>query len=315
MLVGVCSWTDPTLLSSGWYPANARTAEARLRYYATQFGLVEVDSTYYALPAERAVAGWIRRTPGDFVFNIKAYAPLTQHALDLRTLPPALRDKLPDKLRSQQRLYARDLPSWLGRALWQRFRAAIQPLHKAGKLGSILLQFPPWFRISRANRDYIAHIRTLLPDYRLAVEFRHISWLQDRSQKETLDHLTDQGITYVGVDEPQGFRSSVPPVVAATNPALGMVRLHGRNREAWSMPGQHSAERFNYRYSLAELEEWLPRVRELAAATGETHVLFNNCYSDSGVRNAGEFAQLLGDQAPRKPAPQYLPGMEPTSEE
>ena len=339
VLVGVCSWTDPTLLRSGWYPAPAQTAEARLRFYATQFGLVEVDSTYYALPSERAVAGWIEWTPDGFVFNVKAYAPLTQHTLDVRTLPPALRDDLPGRLRSpdrpsgasgrhnpvgakevptkrsQPRLYARDMPLWFTRTLWQQFRAAVRPLHEAGKLGAILLQFPPWFRISRANRDYITQIRKWLPDYRLAVEFRHISWLQERSRQQTLDHLADHGMTYVCVDEPQGFRSSVPPIVAATNPALGMVRLHGRNRAAWAAPGQHGAEQSKYRYSPAELNEWLPKVRELAAATAQTHVLFNNCFADNGVSNAGEFARLLGVGAPRRPALRTLPGLEPRPEE
>ena len=114
-------------------------------------------------------------------------------------------------------------------------------------------------------------------------------------------------MTYVCVDEPQGFRSSVPPIVAATNPALGMVRLHGRNRAAWAAPGQHGAEQSKYRYSPAELHEWLPKVRELAAATAETHVLFNNCFADNGVSNAGEFARLLGVGVPRPPAPRHLP--------
>ena len=315
VLVGVCSWTDPTLLRSGWYPAPAQTAAARLRYYATQFGLVEVDSTYYALPSARAVAGWIERTPDEFVFNVKAYAPLTQHTLDMRTLPPALRDDLPARLRSQPRLYARDMPLWLTRTLWQQFRTAVRPLHEAGKLGAILLQFPPWFRISRANRDYITQLRKWLPDYPLAVEFRHISWLQERSRQQTLDHLADHGMTYVCVDEPQGFRSSVPPIVAATNPALGMVRLHGRNRAAWAAPGQHGAEQSKYRYGPTELNEWLPKVQELAAATAQTHVLFNNCFADNGVSNAGEFARLLGIDVPRSPAPRHLPGLEPPSEE
>ena len=245
-----------------------------------------MDSTYYALPSERAVAGWIERTPDGFVFNVKAYAPLTQHTLDVRTLPPALRDDLPGRLRSQSRLYARDTPLWFTRTLWQHFRTAVRPLHEAGKLGAILLQFPPWFRISRANRDYITQIRKWLPDYRLAVEFRHISWLQERSRQQTLDHLAEHEMTYVCVDEPQGFRSSVPPIVAATNPALGMVRLHGRNRAAWAAPGQHGAEQSKYRYSPAELNEWLPKVQELAAATAQTHVLFNNCFADNGVSNA-----------------------------
>jgi len=96
ILVGVASWTDPTMTAPGvFYPASARTAEARLRYYATRFPIVEVDSTYYAIPARRMAELWVERTPDDFVFNVKAHALMTGHATDVARLPRIIRDELP----------------------------------------------------------------------------------------------------------------------------------------------------------------------------------------------------------------------------
>ena len=64
ILVGSCSWTDPTLIACGrFYPPGVTSAEARLRYYAEQFGIVEVDSTYYAPPSARNSELWAARTP------------------------------------------------------------------------------------------------------------------------------------------------------------------------------------------------------------------------------------------------------------
>jgi uncharacterized protein YecE (DUF72 family) len=95
------------------------------------------------------------------------------------------------------------------------------------------------------------------------------------------------------VDEPQGFRSSIPPLTAVTNPALSVVRFHGRNRENWEARGISAAERFRYLYGEQELAEWVPRIGEVSAQASETHVLFNNCYSDFGVRNAADLARQL----------------------
>ena len=68
---GTASWTDPTLLVPGvFYPQNVSTPEARLRFYASRFSVVEVDSTYYALPARRMAELWIDRTPDDFLFDV-----------------------------------------------------------------------------------------------------------------------------------------------------------------------------------------------------------------------------------------------------
>ena len=292
--IGTCSWTDPTLLKAGWYPAEANSAEARLAHYASRFPVVEVNSTYYSLPSERNAALWAERTPPGFTFDVKAFSLMTGHGTALAKLPPILRDSLPQPAAGKAgNLYLKDLPPEAQRWIWQAFDDALAPLAQAGKLGAILLQFPPWFAISRENKRYLEQCREMLPQRRLAVEFRQRSWLEERNAQETLTFLAQNDLSYVCVDEPQGFRSSIPPLTAVTNPALTVVRFHGRNRENWEARGISAAERFRYLYEEQELAEWVPRIGEVSAQASEAHVLFNNCYSDFGVRNAADLARQL----------------------
>jgi uncharacterized protein YecE (DUF72 family) len=131
-----------------------------------------------------------------------------------------------------------------------------------------------------------------LPQYRLAVEFRHNSWVNEKNRQRTMDFLRQNDLPFVCVDEPQGFQSSVPPIVEATSD-IGLIRFHGRNREMWEKKGISVAERFNYLYSENELREWVPRIKELAAKTRQLHVLFNNCYADKAVVNARQIGFML----------------------
>ena len=115
----------------------------------------------------------------------------------------------------------------------------------------------------------------------------------DQSIKRTLALLAELGLTYVVVDEPQGFKTSVPPVVAATSPALAMIRFHGHNAENWEKRGISPAERFRYLYSEEELEKWVEPAKELASRSEQLHILMNNCYEDYGVKNASQIADLI----------------------
>lgn len=297
VLVGTCSWADKTLVESGWYPPEARSAEDRLRYYARHFPVVEVDSTYYGLPSERVAALWAERTPPDFTFDIKAYALFTHHPAAVASLPKDAREELPPALQQKRNVYYKDLPDDLRDELWQRFARALLPLDSAGKLGIVLLQFPPWFLPGRQAREHILVARERLGQYPLAVEFRNSLWLSERNGESTLAFLAEHGIAYVCVDEPQGFHNSVPPITAVTAP-LSLVRLHGRNAEMWTRKGIGAAERFDYLYREEELAEWVPRVRELARSSREVHVLFNNCHRDYAVRNARQMMGLLGLERP-----------------
>lgn len=298
ILIGTASWTDPTILKSGWYPPQAKTAEQRLEYYASQFPLVEVDSSYYALPSERNSLLWVERTPPEFTFNFKAFALLTGHGTDAGRLPVELRDSLPAGVaEGKKQVYMKDLPLAAQRWVWDAFERALWPLKETAKLGAILFQFPPWFHISRQSKRYLEECRQAMPDLKLAVEFRNASWLQEHNRQETLDLLRANKLTYVCVDEPQGFRSSVPPVLAVTNPDLAMVRFHGQNAENWEARNVSVAERFKYLYDDKELAGWAPKIQQLTGEAEQVHVLFNNCYSDYGVRNAATLADLLEARA------------------
>ena len=177
--------------------------------------------------------------------------------------------------------------------MWQRFHDALMPLHSAGKLGAVLFQFPQWFVIGRKNREYVLQCAERLKDFRIAVEFRHKTWLEERNAEETLAFLEEHDLPFVCVDMPQGFDSSLPPVAATTAKDLAMVRFHGRDPEAWSRKDATASERFRYEYSQTELLEWVPKIRDLAAQARETHVLMNNCYRDFAVNNARQLAGLL----------------------
>ncbi|MFH0846889.1 MAG: DUF72 domain-containing protein [Chloroflexota bacterium] len=293
ILVGTCSWTDPTLTQSGrFYPDWVRSAEARLQYYASQFPIVEVDSTYYALPSEKTAGLWANRTGDRFLFDIKAFRLFTRHPTPLTALPRDVREALPPDLKEKTNLYLRDLPPELTHELWKRFERALLPLDSAGKLGVILFQFPPWFYPGNEERDYILKCQEKLPQYRIAIEFRHNSWLNEKNLKPTLAFLSQNNLPLVCVDEPQGFPSSMPPLVEATSD-IGLIRFHGRNRETWEKKGVSVTERFDYLYTEAELKEWVPQIRELATKTRQLHVLFNNCNADKAVANGRQIKLML----------------------
>jgi uncharacterized protein YecE (DUF72 family) len=290
ILVGATAWGDRSLLESGWYPKGARTPAARLGWYAQHFPITEVDSSYYALPSERNSNLWVERTPDEFVFDVKAYALLTQHPANVESLPKALQPAA----RGKKRVYARDLPPAAVAEVSDMFRSALRPLHRAGKLGCILLQFPEWFLPNGRNKDYVVEAAARLPDYRCAVELRSRAWMVPAASAErTLRFLADHRLAYVCVDMPQGFRSSIPPIVATTSAELAVVRFHGRDPKAWAKKNVSASERFRYRYEEPELTEWVPRLRELAKGAKTVHALFNNCHGSSAVDNARQLMDLL----------------------
>jgi uncharacterized protein YecE (DUF72 family) len=291
--IGVSSWTDPTLVKGGnFYPPSANTARARLEYYSSQFPLVEVDSSYYGLPEKKTSGLWVERTPEKFVFDVKAFRLFTQHPTSPDVLPREIRERLSRELMEKKNLYFRDLPVEVMDLLWKYFEEALLPLDSAGKLGVVLFQFPSWFYPGSEQRDYIAYCQAKLPQYGLAIEFRHNSWLNEKNLERTFNFLREKKLAYVCVDEPQGFKSSLPPIAEATSD-IAVVRFHGRNKAAWERPGLLASGRFNYLYSQEELQEWAPKVKNLAEKTGMLHVLFNNCYDDKAIRNAKQFRQFF----------------------
>jgi uncharacterized protein YecE (DUF72 family) len=296
--VGTASWTDPTMTAAGvFYPVGADTAEERLDFYAHRFPVVEVDATYYALPSRRTAELWVERTPPDFIFDVKAHALLTGQPTETRRLPRPIREALPGELAAKARIYAKDLPDELRDEVWRMFAEGLEPLSEAGQLGAVFLQYPRWFFTSTENRAAIREATSRLANagLRAAVEFRNGSWFNEKNVERTLRFLEDEAIPLVLVDEPQGFKSSVPAMVATTSPDLAVVRFHGRRAETWERQGVAPVEKFRYLYDREELEAWVPRIREAARAVQQTHVLMNNCYANYGSTNALELAALLAD--------------------
>jgi len=269
--IGTCSWADEAL-SKHFYPPGTQPA-ARLAYYAERFDAVEVDSTYYRLPAEEMVKRWAERTPDGFVMHVKAFGLMTRHPVKLEALPTDLRDEAPvdDKGRV-------DRPSREFRGeVFRRFLGALEPLRVQGKLGGILFQFPSYVVRKEASLDYLRWAREQLGDDEMLVEFRHVSWLDDEGRDETLRFLEDIGATHVIVDAPriEGAKNTVPTVLALTSPTL-YVRFHGRNADTWNKRGGSASERFDYLYSDEELREWVEPLRELSAQAEQAYAFFNN---------------------------------------
>ena len=298
LLVGTASWTDPTLIACGtFYPPEVRTPEARLRFYATRFPLVEVSSSYYALPSAANADRWVARTPPHFSFDVKAHRLFTGHTATAEALPPDLRAVVADALGTadDQPFVYGELPHAVRDELWHRFRTALQPLRAAGKLGAVLFQFAPWVRAGAAGEALVEHCVDRMAGGLAAVEFRHRSWFADGQGARTLALLRALGAAHVVVDGPVGaFENCVPAVWSTTCAALATVRLHGRNAAAWNgRAGGASSGRFRYQYSDGELEAMVPALRRLEAEVERVHVVVNTNYRDQGQTNARRLLDLL----------------------
>ena len=294
VLIGTASWSSKTLVDSArFYPPGVTSAEARLRYYASRFPLVEVDSSYYAMPLPATAQLWAERTPDDFTMNVKAFRLFTGHQTSPAVLPKDIRAALPPSKKAN--LYLRDVPAEIVDELWRRFIEALVPLRAAGKLGLVHFQFPPWLL---RNAEGHAHVRMCverMAGHTLSIEFRHQSWFADaHATASTLAFERELGVVHTVVDGPQGFANSVPALWEVTHPHCALFRLHGRNAETWNLKGlRDSSERFNYDYPDAELGALAQQLERLAAQATTTHVVFNNNMEDQGQRNAASLAAFL----------------------
>jgi uncharacterized protein YecE (DUF72 family) len=291
ILIGTASWTDKSLIASGrFYPPKCSTPEARLRFYSSQFPLVEVDSSYYAMPAPQVSQLWVERTPPDFTFNIKAFRLFTGHQTSPAALPKDIAEALGPV--DKKNVYYEGLPRELLDELWRRFRDALAPLKHSGKLAAVHFQFAPWVGFHPKSFEHIEECQRQLEGYRLGVEFRNKTWFEGRHEASTLKFERERGLVNVIVDEPQGMANCIPSVWEVTDPTLSIVRLHGRNHATWNKKGlASSADRFNYDYDRAELEDLAGKINAIAAAS--VHVVFNNNYEDQGQRNARVLQELL----------------------
>lgn len=284
------------------------TAESRLRYYASVFDGVEVNSSYYAIPDIRNTLRWVERTPPGFVFHVKAYSLLTGHHPRAETVPADLAALLPRSPRRTRRGEI-DASSFPPEALDRAFRlvrTALRPIAEAGKLGYVLFQFAPWVHFEPGRLDYLASLPERLPGWTIAIEFRHRSWLPDHTD-ETLRALSRARLAHVIVDAPAGH--TVPRVTTVTAPTA-VFRLHGRNAHGWlrQLRGEEPTvrEKYDYLYSEAELREFLPEIEGVSEEAEEVFISFNNNNRDYPVQNALMLKRLLRQPIRANPSPRDL---------
>lgn len=301
--VGTCSWADPSLIKCHRFYPKGCGPEQRLRFYATRFPAVEIDSSFYAMPDPAHTATWAEQTPDGFQFNIKPFRLLSGHQTPPGAFPADIQRVLPPLSGRKKNFYYQDVPAEIRDELWRRFALAIAPLEAAGKLKAVHLQMAPWVTNISEWREHIEGCVERLRGRLVAVEFRNRTWFEEEQIDSTLAWERKLGIVHVVVDEPQQVGNFAHEVWAIANPALAIVRLHGRNAQTWRGKGlSASSERFNYEYQDPELAEIAAHIERLAEAAIELQVLVNVNYEDQGVKAARRLQMLL-----RKLDPAMIP--------
>lgn len=291
ILVGTASWSDPGFVER-WYPKGMKAGE-RLGWYAQHFDMVEVNSTFYAVPEPRMVGRWSATTPDEFTFDVKLHQLLSRHSTQAKLLPPELqrRGQTDEKGRVK-------LTPEIEEAVTRVSLRSIEPLRRDGKLGALLLQLSPAFSPRKHRLEELNQIINAARDYRLAIEFRNRNWVTKEQLPETLEFLRTNDIAFVNVDAPTTEHFTIIPseIDEVTNPEIAYLRLHGRNPKAY-LTGKTVAARFNYDYSEEEVKQVAERSKKLATDAKETHVVFNNNALDyaprAGIRLRAALGQVL----------------------
>ena len=252
VLVGTSGFSFPDW-DGAFYPPGL-PASRRLGFYARYFPAVEINSTYYGIPAPRVLAQLARKSPADLEFIVKAHQSMTHE-------------------------------SGAAPSVYDEFLRAVEPLRETGRFHGILAQFPWRFRRTPEAESHLDQIRARFAGLPLFVEFRHSSW----AEEAVFASLAERGIGYCSVDEP-ALEGLMPPVARATT-EVGYVRLHGRNAKTWW--GRGEGDRYDYNYRPEELKEWVQKIRELAERAKKTYVFFNNCHAGQAARNARLMMDML----------------------
>lgn len=297
--VGLAGWGDHDSL----YPAGT-LAGRKLALYSRQFALVEVDSSFYAIPSAETVQRWVAETPDDFSFVVKAFQTMTGHDREAgrRALGKLLTG---EAVPSGEALL--ELTEEQEEAMYSAFLAAFAPMIGAGRLKAFLFQYPPWFDCTRDNVETLRRAKARMGNAPVALEFRHQSWFALDMRAKTLAFMEREGWMHCVCDEPQAGIGSVPLVAVPTHPERTIVRLHGRNAAGWSKSSDNNwrAVRYLYDYSEAELREWVPVLERLLEGTEEVCVVFNNNSGGHGAGNAKQLMAMLG-QRRGEPPPEQL---------
>jgi uncharacterized protein YecE (DUF72 family) len=294
IVVGTSSWSDPGFVEH-WYPQGLAARE-RLPFYAERFDAVEVNSTFYAIPAVSTVERWAEATPDGFAFDVKLHRLLSRHAAQLKDLPKEMREEVETTDRGRVVLDDATLDEML-----RRTREAMEPLEKAGKLSSYLLQLTPGFAPRRNEPDELTPVLKGLAPTPVAVEFRRRSWASEKRFESVLEFLSAHDAVFVCVDSPPGDQVPIfPPVDAVTDDRLAYMRCHGRNTEGY-LHGRSVAERFDYDYGSEEVEEISDRARKLEQEAEQVHVMFNNNARELAPKAARAMRGVLGQDPGPEP--------------
>lgn len=297
ILVGTASWSDPGFVER-WYPPKLPAAD-RLPWYAQHFKMVEVNSSFYAVPDARMVDRWCRATPDDFTFDVKLHRLLSRHSTKAKSLPPTLQRTAQPNDKGNVRLTPK-----LERALLKEVIQSTEPLRDKGKFGVFLLQLSPAFSPRAHELEELEEILRRLSSLGLAVELRNRNWAAPDQLAATLSYFEQHQVALALVDAPPAEHFTIMPsgLDAITNPRVAYLRLHGRNPDAY-LRGKSVAERFHYDYSDEEIDEVAARARKLAAGAETVHIVFNNNALDFAPHAAARTRQALG-QLVRPPAQQ-----------
>ena len=301
--VGTSGWSYPGgrgTWNGVFYPAKGGRARGfdELTFYARWFDVVEVNSTFYGQPRAPVTAKWAERTPAGFEFAVKLYQKFTHPAMFRETAAEAAPEADAAWLDETGTVRPADV---------DEFRAGIEPLATAGKLGPLLVQFPPSFTATPEAIDYLGWLLRTFGEYSLAVELRHRTWSDQGA--ETAGLLAAYGAAWVLIDEPK-FEFSIRQQWrgragggsrSAEAEELAYTRFHGRNAAEW---WRHAAaeDRYNYLYSERELRPFAAAAVAAGAALKKAYLFFNNHFSAQGVANAVQLRRQLG-----QPVPEPLP--------
>jgi uncharacterized protein YecE (DUF72 family) len=288
ILIGTASWSDPGFVDH-WYPKKMRAGD-RLGWYAEQFEMVEVNSTFYSVPDPRMVERWCATTPNRFTFDVKLHQLLSRHSTSAKFLPPNLQKRAEIDAKGKAKLTPE-----LEEAVINAFLPSMSILRGAGKLGALLLQLSPAFSPRKNQLKELGPLIDMLRDYRLAIELRNRNWAVGDQSKLTMEFLRKNKAAFVNVDAPSAehFTIMPPDMNEITSPGLAYLRLHGRNAHAY-LTGKTVAARFNYDYSDDEIAEVAKRSKRLAGEAREVHVVFNNNALDYAPRAAARLRAALG---------------------
>jgi uncharacterized protein YecE (DUF72 family) len=295
ILVGTASWSDPGFVQH-WYPKGMRAHE-RLGWYAQQFELVEVNSTFYSVPDLRTVERWCATTPDRFTFDVKLHQLFSFHSTSVKLLPPELQQRVQTAPRGK----VESTPD-LQEAVLKTFLRALSIVREAGKMGVLLLQLSPAFSPRKHQLSELEPLIEKLSEYDLAIEFRNRNWAIGNQLQATTDFVRTHGAIFVNVDAPASDHFTVMPsdIDEVTNTKIAYLRLHGRNAKAY-ISGKSVAARFNYDYKEEEITEIADRSKGLAQRARDVHVVFNNNNLDYAPRAALRLRKAL-DQIVGTPA-------------